>query len=220
MGVDVPESPFVHGDRVQRINAGRYEEQEIIGALRVVRAGDTVLEMGAGLGIVGGIIAKNLRPARVLSFEANPALIPHIRALYRMNHIDSRISVRNEVLMAEPGHPETVSFHIAKSYLGSSLTPRRNRQTVEVEVPATDFNRLVAKESPDVLVMDIEGGELDILRHGDLFTFRAIVLEFHPGVYGVEAMREAKTIIRDAGFERIAPCSNRVVWACERPRGA
>ena len=52
LGVDVPQSPFLHENRIQRINEARYEGQEIAGALHVVRQGDNVLELGAGIGYV------------------------------------------------------------------------------------------------------------------------------------------------------------------------
>ncbi|MDF1854371.1 FkbM family methyltransferase [Pseudooceanicola sp.] len=214
MGVDVPDSPFLNANRVARINAGRYEEQEIIGALRVVRAGDTVLELGAGLGIVGAVVARNMRPARVMSYEANPDLIPHIEALYTRNKLTDRISVENRILWAGADRPEEVTLHVTNSFLGASVIERQNRATRPVAVQTADFNRVVAKA--DVLIMDIEGAELDILRSADLSRLRAMVLEFHPEAYGVEGMREAKAIVRDAGFQRIAPCSSRTVWACEK----
>lgn len=215
LGVNVPSSPFLHDTRIQRINAARYEEHEILGALRVVRRDDVVLELGAGLGIVGGVIAHNLRPKKVLSFEANPALIPHIEALYALNGLTTRIKVENRILMAGPDRPDTVTLHLTNSYLGSSVLDPKARGRSAVEVPTGDFNAVCAKA--DVLVMDIEGAELEILRHADLSTLRAIVLEFHPDAYGVEGMREAKAILRDAGFERIESCSTRLVWACEKP---
>ena len=81
-GVRVPHSPFLNETRIRRIQEARYEGEEIAGALHVVRQGDRVLEMGAGLGVVSAVTALNARPARILSFEANPALIPHIRALH------------------------------------------------------------------------------------------------------------------------------------------
>ena len=72
-GVRVPHSPFLTETRIARINAERYEGDEIAGALAVVRPGDRVLELGAGLGIVGAVTAKNAAPDAVLSFEANPS---------------------------------------------------------------------------------------------------------------------------------------------------
>ena len=82
LGVKVPASQFLHEGRIERINKAQYEGQEIKGALHVVQKSDRVLEVGSGLGIVGAVIAKNCNPQIVRSFEANPALIPHIMKLY------------------------------------------------------------------------------------------------------------------------------------------
>src|SRR5690606_15260095 len=117
LGVRVPHSPFLNERRIERINGARYEGQEIRGALHVVRPGDRVLEMGSGIGLVGAVVAANAKPAEVRSYEANPALIPHIQALYALNGLESVISVRNEVLVGGDTRPETMEFHISGSYL-------------------------------------------------------------------------------------------------------
>jgi nucleoside-diphosphate-sugar epimerase len=69
---------------------------------------------------------------------------------------------------------------------------------------------------PDVLIMDIEGAEADFLRHADLSGLRAIVIELHPDVYGQPVLRECKTILLEAGFQRL-DCSTRTVWTVARP---
>lgn len=215
LGVKVPPSRYLHEGRIARINAAEYEGQEIAGALHVVTPEDVVLEIGAGIGLVGAVVATNCKPRAVHAFEANPELIDSIRALYRLNGIEDRINVRNCVLISAPERPETVPFHLANSYLGSSLIDAgRARKTVEV--PTADFAAICADLSPTVLVMDIEGGELDLLRHADLSGFRAVVLEFHPKAYGVAGMRSCKSILRDAGFGRVAEKSSRTVWTCLR----
>ncbi len=213
-GVKVPQSPMITPERAVRINLARYEGQEIAGALEVIRSDDRVLEMGAGIGLVGAITAKNGRPEKVLSFEANPRLIQHINALYALNGLEDRIEVRNEVLMSDPNAPETVAFHIRNSYLGSSLIDTDTRQTTRVEVPTTSYAALHASYKPTVLLMDIEGGELDFLRHASLKGIRAIVIEFHPGAYGKDGMRECKTILEQAGFMKVPEHSTRHVWTC------
>ena len=85
-----------------------------------------------------------------------------------------------------------------------------------MQVKTAGFNETVAALKPDVLIMDIEGGELDVLKDADLSSIRAVVLEFHPGAYGIEGMRTCKDILKKAGFERIESHSTRTVWACER----
>ena len=215
-GLNVPVSAFLNDKRIERLNAGRYEGQEIKGALHVIREGDNVLELGAGIGVVGATAALNNKPAQVISFEANPNLIPVINQLYTANGLSHLISVRNQVLASDPAAPETMTFYVHNSYLGSSLggDPRRAKEVVDV--PVCRWKELMVELKPDVILMDIEGGELAILEHADLSSVRAIVIEFHPGAYGVEGMRKCKSILRDAGFERNDTLSSRTVWVAEK----
>jgi len=221
-GVRVPPSPFLNDTRIERINAGRYEGQEVQGALAVIRPGDRVLEMGAGLGLVGAIAAQNTAPEAVLSFEANPALIPHIRALYELNGLQDTIAVHNQVVISAPDRPETMPFHVRNSFLGSSLIDSDNRATTVVQVPTIAYDEITRAFAPDVLLMDIEGGELEFLRHASLEGLRAVVIEFHPEAYGRDGMRECKRILERAGFRKEPGLCTRHVWTCtfdpaERP---
>jgi FkbM family methyltransferase len=215
LGVKVPHSPFLHDKRIERIRTERYEGQEIRGALNVVRKGDRVLELGAGIGLVGAVVAANAGPATVRAYEANPALIPHIEALYALNGLGNIISVRNAVLMGGPDRPATMPFHIGASFLGSSLLDQ-GRSRATVEVPTADLAAVMADLAPDVLIIDIEGGEREILRHIDLSGLRAVVIEFHPEAYGVEGMQECKATLRAAGFAKVDAVSTRTVWTCQR----
>ncbi len=216
LGVLVPQSGFLNEKRIARINAARYEGQEIAGALHVIEEGDRVLEIGAGIGVVGGVMARHSGAERILSFEANPQLIPVVRALYAMNGLDERIEVRNEVLVTAPDAPEAMEFHVRSSYLGSSLLNPEGRPSDLVRVPTRSFAEVCPELQPNVLIMDIEGGELELLRHMDLSGFRGVVLEFHPEAYGIGGMRECKNVLRDAGFTRTAEKSTRIVWTCLR----
>ncbi|MEP3686575.1 MAG: FkbM family methyltransferase [Sulfitobacter dubius] len=221
-GVRVPQSPFLNETRIQRINARRYEGQEIAGALAVIQPGDRVLEMGAGLGLVGAIAAHKGAPEAVLSFEANAALIPHIRALYDLNGLQNKITVRNQLVISGDNRPATLPFHVRNSFLGSSLIDSDNRETTQVEVPTISYAEVCQTFKPDVLLMDIEGAELEFLRHASLDGLRAVVIEFHPDAYGRDGMRECKSILERAGFRKQPDVSTRLVWTCtcnpaERP---
>lgn len=216
LNVKVPASRFLSDTRIERINAARYEGQEIAGALHVTGRNDTVLEIGAGIGLVGAVIAVNARPGAVRAYEANPDLIPAIEALYAANDLNGTIAVHNAVLVSAADRPATMAFHIHNSYLGSSLIGNAARAQRTVDIPTASFAEVCADLSPTVLIMDIEGGELDLLRHADLSGFRAVVVEFHPSAYGVEGMRACKSILREAGFAPVAGKSTRTVWTCVR----
>lgn len=214
--VGVPHSPFLNEKRVERLNAGTYEGAEIKGALSIIKSTDRVLELGAGIGVVGAAVALNCKPKVMVSYEANMRLIPTIENLYQSNGLSKKIELRNRVLIAGPDRPETLTFYLKNSYLGSSLADSDKRATTPVEVITDSWDETLKEVKPTVLVMDIEGGELELLRHADLTGIRALVLEFHPGVYGKTGMREAKKILRDQGFEKHDDVSTRDVWTCTR----
>lgn len=215
-GVRVPMSDYLNDTRIARLNESRYEGEEIKGAMAVVTKDDKVLEMGAGMGIVGAVIAHNCKPKAVLSYEANPNMIPVIEALYKTNKLTRRIKVKNRVLWAGDDRPDEVSFFIGNSFLGSSLSEEGSRKREEIRVKTEDFADVVKDFQPTVLVIDIEGGELDLLRAADLSGVRAVVIEFHPAVYDRAGMRECKRILGDAGFAKVDDLSTRTVWTCTR----
>lgn len=215
-GVAVPCSDFLNEKRIERLDAGEYEGAEVRGALSVVTARDHVLELGAGIGVVGAAVALNCRPARMFSYEANVRLVPVIEKTYEINGLSGAIKLRNRVLLAGPDRPETVTFYLKNSYLGSSLADSDRRATTPVVVGTDSWEAMRAELAPSVLIMDIEGGELDLLRHADLDGIRAVILEFHPDVYGKPGMQEAKKILTDQGFAKQEDVSTRLVWTCTR----
>jgi hypothetical protein len=70
----------------------------------------------------------------------------------------------------------------------------------------------VAQFRPDVLVMDIEGGELQLLENAALKSLRAIVLEFHPKHYGKQGVTRCQDILCAAGFAPLQDVSTSGVW--------
>jgi len=68
-------------------------------------------------------------------------------------------------------------------------------------------------------LVDSVGCALDLARHIDFGTLPQLLgieIELHPEQYEVAGMRECKTILRDAGFERIEDLSSRTVWVAQR----
>lgn len=175
-----------------------------------------MLECGAGIGIVSTVVAVNRRPQEILAFEANPDMIDVIEATYKVNNVADVISVVNAALVSEPDPPEELSFHISKRFSFSSTRTPKKELSRTVSVPVKRFADVQKSFCPTVLLMDIEGAELDFLEHADLDGIHSIVIEFHPDVYGLDGMRRCKNIVRAAGYEKLPDVSTRTVWAASR----
>ena len=216
-GIEVPASPHLGPSMRSAIEAGRYEAREIRAGLARIPEGARILELGAGAGVVGAVLARNLAPAAMLSIEANPNLIGSIRALHAHNGLERVITVRNAVVLSAPDAPETVEFFLRGNFLGSSLTPLKIEKATPVTVPVLRYADLAAEFPHDAIMMDIEGGELDFLRHADLSAVKVVVGEFHREIYGRPGMQECRRLLRAQGFEMDEEQSRNGVWAWFRP---
>ncbi|MFP4043167.1 MAG: FkbM family methyltransferase [Rhodosalinus sp.] len=192
-GLRIPKDPrFVTGRTRRNLRSDAYEKKESDAVLRVVRPGDRVLELGAGIGYMSALIATRTAAAHVTSFEANPALIPFIAQVHRANDVRNA-TVHNALLAPEAGPPRP--FHIREDFLASSLDAEAAGgivETAEVEVRAV--SDVLDEVRPDVLVCDIEGAEAEVLPAGDWSGLRAAVIELHPqwiGQAGVQAVFDA-----------------------------
>ena len=72
---------------------GRYEWGEARFGARVIAHGDTVLELGAGIGFVSSYIRQHSAAARIVCVEANPQLIPYIEEVHRINDIQNTVVI-------------------------------------------------------------------------------------------------------------------------------
>ena len=199
-GLKVPASPFLSPKFASWIRKGNYERPERKLAEKLTRPGDRVVEMGAGIGFVGGYTAFKKPGLQLRSFEANPALIPHIEELYEINGLSDRARVDNKLLIANPDRPDHIKFHIHGSYLGSSVYEVGKPENPKYEIPTMGWDDLKAAFKPDVLVMDIEGAELDFLTHADVSGLRAIIVEMHPKIFGKEGEAACIEALRSKGM--------------------
>lgn len=200
--IEVPEAPHFGPGMIKSMNEGRYEHREIQAGLAVIGPGARILEMGAGSGVVGAAIAKNCKAERVVSIEANPNLLPYISELYLRNNLADVIAVRHGVVLSEPNPPAAVDFFLRGNFLGSGLTVIKNPEKArKVTVPTISYDALRAEFPHDVIVMDIEGAELEFLRHANLDGVHTIVSEMHRDIYGREGMKECRANLARSGFE-------------------
>ena len=201
-GVKVPASPFLTEKYANWIAKGIYEKPERKLSEKLVQPGDRIIEMGAGLGFVGGYTTCKTTDTVLRSYEANPSLIPHVEALYAMNGIADRAEVRNELLVADPDAPDAVTFHIHGSFLGSSVYKVGGGHRPKLQIPTAAWAKVKQEFRPDVLIMDIEGAELEFFTHADLSGVRAIIVELHPKRYGPEGVEACVAALTAKGLSQ------------------
>lgn len=177
---------------------GTYELAERRLVTRALRPGDRVLEIGTGLGFVSLLCARIAGAQNVLSYEANPALEPIIRANHKLNDLAPALRMR---AVTRNGAP--VAFHQNANVVSSSLL-ERGLEATRIEVPSDAFDAALTEHRPDVIVMDIEGGELDVLSETALTGVRALVIELHPHIVGEEATNALLASLAERGFSETA----------------
>jgi FkbM family methyltransferase len=187
------------------------QERRILGSF--IRAGMTVVDVGANLGLYSLAMADVAGPAgRVISFEPDPDLC----SLLRTNCAANRAANIEAVQAALGRASDKMTLHrltlnSGGNHLGSQNGGEIGR-TVLVEVAA--FDSLFPGVRPDFIKVDVQGWELNVLR-GMERTLAAsdpvIFLEFWP-----EGLRRAGnspgemfSLVRDLGF-RLYSCDG---WA-------
>ncbi|MCU4653240.1 FkbM family methyltransferase [Roseibacterium sp. SDUM158016] len=202
-GVEIPEGSHLDQRKVRSLRDGFYERQEVLSAFAHFRPEDRVLELGAGAGIVGSAVALNCGVEALLSFEANPDMVPVARALYARNRLQGRVEIRHGIVVTGEDAPSAMSFAVAEDYLGSMIVPDGTQpgEGMRIErVPTVNLAAIAAEFRPTALLMDIEGGELPLLEGADLSIFRVVVVEFHRDIYGRDGMKRCRAALTEAGL--------------------
>lgn len=158
-----------------------YEMPEIRGLQRAIRPGDSVLELGSGLGIITALAARATGPAgRVLAFEAIPEMIPDTRDFIAKAGI-ANVEIRNAILVPQSSEDQIRQFHVSTSFQSSSMLGFAVQSEKDViNVPTQRANDLLSDFRPDVLICDIEGAEAELIPALDMRGVRAAVIELHP----------------------------------------
>lgn len=213
-GLTVP----MKGDHISKpvwkhVWRGDYEWPELRALSALMRPQDRVLELGLGMGLVSGVLARRYPEARFTSYEANPDLHPHISALHKANGI-TNVEAR-AALVAPLSGGATRRFRIHRHFTESSLVAA-SADLSEVDVPVHDPATVMAEVRPDLLICDIEGAEEELLPLLPLGGLRAAVVELHPQIVSRAGMARIFRSFLDAGLVPVVEQSFETVVAFER----
>ncbi|MCP5036870.1 MAG: FkbM family methyltransferase [Rhodobacteraceae bacterium] len=213
-GMRIPnDTRIIDRKRRRALRLGNYERREVEAVKAMVRPEDVVIELGAGIGYMSTFMARNRNVSKVYAFEANPALIPHIKHMHEANDVDN-VEVHNALLGQRKGK---ANFYIRENFLASSMEEEpegKNSPVISVEEIEVRGIKATFKEiKPSFLVCDIEGAEAKILPYADLSSLRGAVIELHPQWIGQKGVKAVFDAMHKAGLTYFPKPSNKKVVA-------
>lgn len=176
---------------------GEYEAEECALVREFVRADDAVLELGACMGVVSCVTNKRLRDkTRHVVVEGNPQLISTLQRNREINNCG--FTIENCAVSKE----REVTFYLHPIYIvgGSAQRPSAHA----VQVPGRSWRELDATYGPfNVLIMDVEGSELDVLEgsHELIERYRLVIVELHEWAIGPEKVEACRELMRAGGLQ-------------------
>jgi len=183
---------------------GCYEQIELKLIKCHVSPSDTLMEIGAGIGLVSSYCARIIGSEKVYAYEANPELERHIHDTYKLNSVSPTLQI---ALVGEQTGEQT--FYITKEFWSSSIIqPTAKETAIAIKIPVKSFNQEVRRLNPTFLIIDIEGGEYELLKYADFYNVQKIVIELHNIMLGHEKSEFVKSKLAEAGFQIIEEFSN------------
>lgn len=184
--------PLISPGIAKQIYLGDYEAKELEIVSRRLEADDVFFEVGAGLGFLSTYCAQKIGSSRVFAYEAHPGLIPLIQETYARNGVTPELT---HALLAQ-GNGER-EFHVAADFWASSAHRPEGEAIMARQI---DVNEELARIKPSFLMVDIEGGEAELLACAHLEPVRKLCIETHPDVLGNKALSEMFASLITRGF--------------------
>lgn len=182
-------SPYI----LEEINKGTYELPEKTLAAKYFSKNDRVLELGSAIGYLGISTIQSHPGITWISVEANPWCVERSEENYVMNNIYP--GILPGVAALESGY---MKFYVREEFWNSSLDPielEYSKIIDTIECDTYDVNELL--EDKNVLVMDIEGGEVNLIKDNGvkLDGIKKLLIEFHARFTGEDYVEYAIDVI-------------------------
>ena len=188
-------APGMGSAAVAYILDGRYERPERRILEYALKAGDRVLELGTGIGYLSAFCARKIGSDRVITFEANPLLRPRIEETYFINEVSPQVEF---CMLGE--HAGQASFYVGDEFWSSSTISRKGKER-RISIPVKAFNDILDEHKPNFLIIDIEGGEADLIDFMRLDGVTKVCIELHPWVIGKESEKRVRDFFHSHGFK-------------------
>lgn len=197
---------------VEKIERGGYERFEARRSRDLVKAGDRVIELGAGLGFLSALIVGQTDVGEYVMVEADPRLADVIRRTHELNGLPTPTSIRTCVATCDQDllAKGEVEFHVGAKFCASSILGVRKRKDTVI-VPVVPLVDVIEETKANVLLVDIEGAETGVFNGTPLGTVERIVMEIHPHRIGDAGVRKVFSSLDTLGFVYDASMSSGAV---------
>jgi len=182
---------------------GKNYDSVVAGLLsKRIQPGATCYNVGANLGVYVIQLAHWSRShGRVVAFEPNPSTVSALRQHIAMNALEDRVMLVPEAV----SNRQTSADLYATVYGGMSRLGAPNRLlgdevTTMISVPVTTIDAYVEKTGlvPDVMLVDVEGFEMNVLDGARRTLERnpkmILLLEMHPNVWESAGTDRSKAV--------------------------
>jgi len=168
-----PISPYK--DVGKKFRNHEVEERYLI--TKYLQKDDIVLELGGCIGVVSCLINNILeQKENQVVVEPNPRMLEFLMFNKKLNN--SKFSIIDKIISNNSKN----DFFIYDEYMSSSSKKRNQRNLIskiKIEgVKIKDLEKLYNLKF-NTLIMDIEGGEIDIVKSFDLNSFKKLIIEYH-----------------------------------------
>ncbi len=188
------------------LTSGRYEMGEARALPHLVRPGERVVEVGAGIGVLTALIARTGKAEQVVAIEANPMLQDYIQGLHRLNGVD--VELRQALVTPGRGAP-TADFYLHQDLWASSPERiKRRHQIGVVQAPVISLSEIAETWRPSLLVVDVEPfaawthaeAPPHALACADFRPFERLLLELKSRKFAPEAVKRVFDHLSAQGF--------------------
>jgi len=189
--------PCISDYMKERITEGRYEVGETKTIPQMVQKGESVLEIGGGIGYLSSLVFKTGNCRDLVVIEAHPELIPVIHANHSINGVSAL------VIHGIPGPIDShadCDFYMSEDFWESSTVSSGGESIKSIKVPCIDIQKVIMQKKITFLICDIEGDEQHLFSWLNLSGIRAVVVEVHSEKIGKEGVEKVEKMIVQQGF--------------------
>jgi FkbM family methyltransferase len=195
--------------------SGDYEAEERELVRKFLSPEDSVLELGACIGVVSCTTNRLLRDkTKHVVVEGNPKLIPTLEKNREINGCGFRI------LNRAASQEKSVTFYLNDEFIVGGSAQLKSAHPVTVEGSTLeDLDREFGPFS--ALIMDIEGGEADVIPPSKVFLSgcRVVIWETHAWACGTDRTEECRKSLAEAGLVHVASSGDTEAWVRPAPAG-